>query len=68
MLAVTGTVGLQRMRQVIAVLTTQLRIGRIDRRIAVGAVAIDAALAGGLALDLGAGLTGGFTPGRQARG
>ncbi|KAG0737754.1 hypothetical protein G6F50_016915 [Rhizopus delemar] len=66
MLAVTGAVGLQRVRQVVTVLATQLWIGRIDRRIAVRPVAVDAALVGGLALHLGAGFAGGLAACRQA--
>ena len=49
-LAITQAVGLQRVRQVIGVLATQLGIGGIDWRIAVRTVAIDAALSSGLAL------------------
>ncbi|SON84175.1 conserved hypothetical protein [Xanthomonas citri pv. fuscans] len=53
MLTVAATVGLQRMRKVVAVLAAQLGIAGIDRRIAIGTVAVHAALAGRLALGMG---------------
>ena len=68
MLAVPGAVGLQGVGQVIAVLPTQFRVGRIDRLVAVGAVAVDAALPGRLAFDLGPRFTGGDAACRQAGG
>src|SRR5690606_5099552 len=54
-----GAVHLQRVRQVVAVLAAQLRIRRIDRLVAGFAVAVDAGLAGGLALALRKLLAGG---------
>src|SRR5690606_16136600 len=66
MLACAAAVLLQRVRQVVGVLPAQLGVAGIDRRIAVGAVAVDAALAGGLALGGGSLLASGDATGRQA--
>jgi hypothetical protein len=52
-LAVAAAVRLQRVRQVVAVLATQLGVSIVDRRIAFGTVAVHAALAGCLAFGLG---------------
>src|SRR5690606_7933657 len=58
MVARAAAVLLQRMAQVVGVLAADLRIGRVKRLVAVGAVAVDAGLAGGLALDRGLEFTG----------
>src|SRR5690606_20966899 len=54
MVAITAAVSLQRMRQVVTVLAADLGIGRVQRRVAICAMAVDAGLPRGLALDVGA--------------
>ena len=44
--AVAGAVGLQRVLDVVRVLAAELRVAGVDRRIAFGAVAVHAGLAG----------------------
>ena len=53
MVARAAAVLLQGVAQVVLVLAAKLGIGGIQRLVAVGTVAVDAGLAGGLALDLG---------------
>jgi hypothetical protein len=46
MFAITLAIGEERVREVVGVLAAELRIRRVDRRIAFGTVAVDAGLAG----------------------
>ena len=64
-LAGAGAVGLERVREVVAVLAADLRIRGIQRLVAVDAVAVDAGLSGGGALHVGAGLAFGDAALRQ---
>src|SRR5690554_2232025 len=58
MVTLPAAVLLQGMAEVVRILAADLRIGRVERLVAVRAVAVDAGLAGGLALDAGLEFTG----------
>src|SRR5690606_20166828 len=57
--AVAVAVRLQRMPDVVGVLAADRRVGRVDRCVAFGAMAVDAGLTGGLALGAGRFFAGG---------
>src|SRR5690606_10948233 len=68
MLAVAAAILLQGMGEVVGVLAAELGIAVVERHVAVGAVAVDARLAGGRALGVGEGFAFGDAAVWQPRG